>query len=99
MSVVDQRAELVSRALDLQPLLREHAAQGEENRTLSDEVTKALSAAGFFRLRTPKRFGGYEAALRTVIEVSEALATGDGSAAWAAVVTATASGWRASSRR
>jgi len=89
MSAVDQRAELVAKALDLTPLLREHTEQGEENRTLSDEVTKALSAAGFFRLRTPKRFGGYEADLRTVLEVSEALATGDGSAAWAVVVAAT----------
>ena len=35
-----------------------------------------------FRLLTPKRFGGYEADLRTTVEVVSTLGEADGSVAW-----------------
>lgn len=76
------RAELVARAVALQPLLRAHASDGEINRRQHDEVNAGLSAAGFFRLLKPARFGGYETDVRTVIEITEALGAADGSAAW-----------------
>ncbi|MFE9629295.1 acyl-CoA dehydrogenase family protein [Streptomyces sp. NPDC006527] len=67
------RAELVARAVALQPLLREQAARGESDRVLPVEVVDALAEAGVFRLLTPRRYGGYETDLRTLTEVSEAL--------------------------
>src|SRR6202012_6097500 len=76
------RAELVARAVPLQPLLRAHASDGEINRRQADEVIAGLAAAGMFPLPQPAKFGGYPADVRTVLEVGEALGTADGSAAW-----------------
>jgi alkylation response protein AidB-like acyl-CoA dehydrogenase len=89
---VPTRAELVARARDLQPLLRKHVADGEVHRRPADEVIEALTAAGLFRLFTPRRFGGYSALLRTHVDVTEALAEADGSAAWV-VGVATGGAW------
>ncbi len=80
------RAELVARAVALQPLLREQAARGESDRVLPVEIVDALAEAGVFRLLTPRRYGGYETDLRTLTEVSEALGEGDGSAAWVGMI-------------
>jgi alkylation response protein AidB-like acyl-CoA dehydrogenase len=67
-------------------------ADGEVNRRQSDEVIEALATAGLFRLFTPRRFGGYSASLRTQVDVTEALAEADGSAAWV-VGIATGGAW------
>ncbi|CAM5520743.1 acyl-CoA dehydrogenase family protein [Streptomyces aurantiogriseus] len=80
------RAELVARAVVLQPLLRDRAARGEADRVLPAEVVDALAEAGVFRLLTPRRYGGCETDLRTLTEVSEALGEGDGSAAWVGMI-------------
>lgn len=80
--VRSDRAELVARAVALQPLLREHAGQMDAERHLADEVNAALVDAGMFRLLTPKRLGGYEADLRTTVEVVSTLGEADGSVAW-----------------
>jgi alkylation response protein AidB-like acyl-CoA dehydrogenase len=61
-------------------------------RRQADEVVEALTAAGLFRLFTPRRFGGYATSLRTQIDVTEALAEADGSAAWV-VGIATGGAW------
>ncbi|MFE9629013.1 acyl-CoA dehydrogenase family protein [Streptomyces sp. NPDC006527] len=82
------RAELVGRAVALQPLLSEHAARAETDRALPAEVVDALADAGVFRLLTPRRYGGHETDLRTLTEVSEALGEGDGSAAWVGMIIA-----------
>jgi 3-hydroxy-9,10-secoandrosta-1,3,5(10)-triene-9,17-dione monooxygenase len=76
------RAELVARALKLQPLLRQHARQMDAERRISDEVNAALVDAGLFRLLTPRRLGGYESGLRTAVEVTATLGAADGSVAW-----------------
>jgi 3-hydroxy-9,10-secoandrosta-1,3,5(10)-triene-9,17-dione monooxygenase len=72
----------VAGAAALQPLLRRHSTEADANRRLPDSVVAALADAGLFRLLTPTRFGGYEADVRTVVEVMEALGEADGSAAW-----------------
>ncbi|GGN62263.1 acyl-CoA dehydrogenase [Streptomyces albiflavescens] len=82
------RAELVARAVALQPLLRDQAARGESDRVVPVEVVDALAEAGVFRLLTPRRYGGCETDLRTLTEVSEALGEGDGSAAWVGSIIA-----------
>jgi 3-hydroxy-9,10-secoandrosta-1,3,5(10)-triene-9,17-dione monooxygenase len=76
------RAELVARAVALQPLLRARASEGEINRRQADEVIAGLTGAELFRLFKPARFGGLESDVRTVLEVTEALGVADGSAAW-----------------
>ncbi|MDA3647001.1 acyl-CoA dehydrogenase family protein [Saccharopolyspora indica] len=85
-SDVPARDELVRRAAELAPLLRKHANWAEDNRRLHDEVVEGLEDAGIFRLRAPKRFGGFEADTGTLVEVAAELGRGDGAAAWVASV-------------
>ncbi|OBA59069.1 hypothetical protein A5647_18540 [Mycobacterium sp. 1100029.7] len=84
-------ADVVAAARALQPMLRQHAADGELLRRLPDAVCAALTEAGMFRLQTPKRFGGYGVGVRTVVEVGEVLAEADASASWLVVLGATGS--------
>lgn len=76
------RDEIVRRASELVPILRENALWSEQNRRLSDEVIEALTAAGIFRLRIPTRFGGYECNTSTLVDVGIQLGRGDGSTAF-----------------
>ncbi|RFU19108.1 oxidoreductase [Geodermatophilus marinus] len=80
------REQVVARARELVPLLREHAEQAEEQRRLTDEVTAALRSAGMFALTAPRRVGGHEVDVRTWIDVCAELARGDGSASWVVVL-------------
>jgi 3-hydroxy-9,10-secoandrosta-1,3,5(10)-triene-9,17-dione monooxygenase len=76
------RAELVKRARALQPLLRKNAAQTEKDRRAAEENILAITEAGLFRIMLPKRYGGYQASVRTHVEVSAALAEACPSTAW-----------------
>lgn len=78
--------ELVHRAAELVPLLKKYASWSEENRRLHDEVVAAMTDAGLFRMRVPRRYGGFESDTRTLCDVAAHLAHGDGSAAWTASV-------------
>ncbi|QNP64233.1 acyl-CoA dehydrogenase family protein [Streptomyces genisteinicus] len=69
-------------ARELVPLLARGAEQGERDRRLTEETVKALAGAGLFKLAVPKRYGGHEASLRTLVDVTSTLAEGDGSSAW-----------------
>ena len=80
-------AELVARAEKLQPLLREYAAQTENDRRVAGECMDAIGSAGLFKISVPKRYGGYEVTLRTMLEVSAAVAEGDGSTGWVVALT------------
>jgi alkylation response protein AidB-like acyl-CoA dehydrogenase len=51
------------------------------------ESIDALGAAGLFKVSVPKRYGGYETTLRTMLDVSAAVAEGDGSAGWVLALT------------
>ncbi|MFI9203020.1 acyl-CoA dehydrogenase family protein [Streptomyces sp. NPDC053048] len=83
---VPTRAELLGRAEALQPLLREHAARIDADRRVTDEVIDALAQAGLFKMTVPRRFGGHESDVRTVIDVTAAIAEGDGSTGWVTAV-------------
>lgn len=76
------RDELVARARALQPLVASHAVRGERDRRVVQESVEALTDAGLFRVATPKRYGGYETSLRTMLEVSATVAEADGGTAW-----------------
>ncbi|MFF4219427.1 acyl-CoA dehydrogenase family protein [Streptomyces nondiastaticus] len=82
-------AELVARATALQPLLREHAARIEADRKVTDEVIDALADAGLFKLTVARRFGGHESDMRTLVDVTAAVAEGDGSTGWVVAVVNT----------
>lgn len=78
--------ELVRRASELVPLLREKALWMDENRRLHDDVIEALADAGILKMRVPVRYGGYESDMGTVVDVLAELGRGDGSTAWTAAV-------------
>jgi len=85
---VPSREELVRRAADLVPLLKKNASRAEDDRRLPEETLEALTDAGIFKLRAPKRYGGYESDMGTVVDVLAELARGDGSHAWVTAVYA-----------
>ena len=73
---------LIARAKAIAPTLV--ALQGEvEKRTFySEEVHEQLTEAGFFRILTPKRYGGFEFGIDTFWRVGMELAAGCPSTAW-----------------
>jgi alkylation response protein AidB-like acyl-CoA dehydrogenase len=75
--------EVVARASALVPLIREHAEQSSVDRRVVPEVMQALEAQGLFKLFVPRRYGGYEENMRTLMETLAEVARGDGSTAWA----------------
>ena len=75
-------AELVERIRALQPMLAKNAAQGETDRRVVEESITALTDAGAFRIAQPRRYGGYETSMRTMLDVSSAVAEADGGTAW-----------------
>ena len=76
------REELVGRARDLVPALRERAAIPDRTRTIPQETHEAFVDAGFYRILQPARYGGYEADLETMIDVAAELGRGCGSSTW-----------------
>lgn len=74
--------ELVARVRQLQPLIAENSAQGEVDRRVVQESIDALTEAGIFKTSVPKRYGGYETSMRTMLDVSAAVGEADGGTAW-----------------
>lgn len=75
--------EIIARVTALVPLIREHAESSSEERRVVPEVVKALEDAEIFQLLVPRRLGGLETNLRTMMECVAEVARGDGSTAWA----------------
>jgi 3-hydroxy-9,10-secoandrosta-1,3,5(10)-triene-9,17-dione monooxygenase len=82
--------DLLVRAAELQPWLREQQARAERERRLPDETVALLDSAGFYSLTVPRRYGGADLGARELYDVFRALGGGCGSTAW--VVWATAGG-------
>jgi 3-hydroxy-9,10-secoandrosta-1,3,5(10)-triene-9,17-dione monooxygenase len=86
--------ELIDRARALTPLLRASAPESEASRRLSDGDIKALSDARLFELCVPKRLGGLQINVRTLVDVIAAVAYGNGAAGWVVSLVNT-SAWMA----
>jgi alkylation response protein AidB-like acyl-CoA dehydrogenase len=80
--VVPTTAELVERVRQLEPMLAKNAAKGETDRRVVEESITALTEAGVFKIAQPRRYGGYETSMRTMLEVSAAVAEADGGTSW-----------------
>ncbi len=76
------KADLIERAEQLVPLLKEKARACELARQPLDEVIDAVRDSGLFSMMVPQRFGGQEADIDTFFEVSLALSTADASLGW-----------------
>lgn len=77
----------MAKATALVPLLRAKAAETERGRRIPEEILAAMDQAGLFRVRAPKRFGGYEADLRTYTDVIIELGRGCGSSGWISFIS------------
>ncbi|OPX09139.1 oxidoreductase [Gordonia sp. i37] len=84
---IPSATELVARARELRPLLSANAAQGEKDRRVVEESITALTDAGLFKISVPRRYGGYETSMRTMLDVSAAVAEADGGTAWVLTLT------------
>jgi indole-3-acetate monooxygenase len=71
---------------DLQPLIRDHALEGEKLGCLPTATLTALHGTGVFRVSVPKKFGGYALGARDLAEIITQVASGDGSSAWIAMI-------------
>jgi len=67
--------------------LRLRAAKGEEDRRVAEESIVALTDAGMFKVAVPKRYGGYETSMRTMLDVSAAVGEADGGTSWVVTLT------------
>jgi len=76
------RKELIQRCDKISPILRQNASYGERKRSISQANIEALDAAGLLQLATPRRYGGIEADLRTLVDVAARIGEDCGSTAW-----------------
>ena len=70
----------------LAPLLRDHAAECEAQRTMPRHLVDACAEAGLFTLALPKALGGLECDPLTTIRVIEELSRADASGAWTVMI-------------
>jgi 3-hydroxy-9,10-secoandrosta-1,3,5(10)-triene-9,17-dione monooxygenase len=78
------RAELLTRATALVPLLKQNAERCEQEGRIPPENVAALEESGLLKLTLPRRFGGYEADTHTKVAVYSELGRGCSSTAWVA---------------
>ena len=83
--------DLVARARELTPMLRERGARIELERRLGDDVSTALASAGLFRMAVPRSAGGPERTPREIIEAIEAVSIADAAAGLCVGIGATTS--------
>jgi 3-hydroxy-9,10-secoandrosta-1,3,5(10)-triene-9,17-dione monooxygenase len=74
--------EMIQRAKDLVPYLRERGPEMEQNRRISDEVNQVMIDKGFYRILQPRVFGGYEFDFHTYCDTVMELARGETSVGW-----------------
>ncbi|WNV85224.1 acyl-CoA dehydrogenase family protein [Umezawaea sp. Da 62-37] len=79
-------AEVLARAHALAPVLRERAEEIEQSRRLPADVVDLLRGTGVFRMSFGPDRGGPGLTSMEQTEVIEALAHGDASAAWCAMI-------------
>jgi alkylation response protein AidB-like acyl-CoA dehydrogenase len=82
---------LVARAAQTAAALRAASERIEAARTLPQDVVEKLVREGFTRLCVPRSLGGPELHPAALLDVLAALAAGDASAAWCAMIASTSS--------
>lgn len=79
---IDSVGDVLARVRDLLPLIKQHSAGNERERRVDPAVIEALRDAGAFRLAAPRRHGGLEAGLTSMLELSALIAEADGGTSW-----------------
>jgi len=76
------RPDAVARARALIPVIEAASPRIESERELPADLLEALHEAAIFRSLLPRSVGGYESHPARHVEVTEAIAMGDGSVGW-----------------
>jgi alkylation response protein AidB-like acyl-CoA dehydrogenase len=74
--------QLLARARELAPRLKQRALQTERDRMVSAEIVAAVADTGIFRLLQPRQFGGFECGFNDFVRINLELGKGCGSTAW-----------------
>ena len=86
---------MIERARAMIPVLRQRANDCEALRRVPDETVRDFLEAGFFRIIQPKRFGGYEFDLPTLVRCMIEISRGCGSSGWVLSLTSAHTWWAA----
>jgi 3-hydroxy-9,10-secoandrosta-1,3,5(10)-triene-9,17-dione monooxygenase len=86
-TLVDQdkdptREDVIARAREIAPRLRERALEAENNRCVPVATIDDYKQSGLIRMIQPRRYGGQEMGWDVLCEVTEILAAACGSQAW-----------------
>ena len=76
------RDELLQRAADLVPALRERAAHAEDLRQIPQDTVDDFHASGILKACQPARFGGYDIDYPVLLDIAAELGRGCGSSSW-----------------
>jgi len=76
------RDDLIGRARNLVPKLRERSKEAAQLRCMPEETMNDFHRLGFFKVVQPKRYGGYEMDPSIIFDLQLELARGCASSAW-----------------
>ncbi len=88
--------QVIARAVALRPMVLEQAAEAEALGGYTEALHREFDQAGFYRMTTPKMFGGYEFDLSTYFKVIIEIGRGDPGTAWCLALGAS-HGWMVAS--
>ncbi len=83
--------QLLARAQQWVPRLREHSADIERGRRVPAELAAQLARSGMFRMLLPHSLNGYEASAEQMVRTLATLAEGDAAVAWCVMTGVTTS--------
>ena len=78
----DVEEELIAAVRQIRPLLRQNAPIGEAQRSMTDEVLRALEQLDMWSLITPRRWGGKAVSSAAFSRINREVAKGDPAVAW-----------------
>jgi 3-hydroxy-9,10-secoandrosta-1,3,5(10)-triene-9,17-dione monooxygenase len=75
-------ADMIARARELAPKLKERAEQAQAERKVPTDTIADYHRTGLIRIAQPHRYDGFEMGWDVLCEISQILAAADGSQAW-----------------
>ena len=82
------RDELIGRAREMIPTLRERATETETLGRILDSTNRDFHDAGFYRMYQPRRYGGLEADSQLQVDIGAETGQGCGSSTWVLTILA-----------